>query len=58
MLVKVPDLQKYLLWGWGFVFSGLSLGELAKENSPAILLNCSISALFKEHIETTLAVAI
>lgn len=56
--MKVPDLQKYLLWGLGFVFSGLSLEELAKANSPAILLNCSISAFFKEHVETTLAVAI
>lgn len=37
--MKLPDLQKYLLWGLGVVFSGLSLGELAKANSTAILLN-------------------
>ena len=39
-------------------FSGLCLGQHAKANSPAILLNSSISAFFKEHIEITLAVAI
>lgn len=56
--MKVPDSQKYLFWGLGFVSSGLSPGELAKANSPAILLNCSVSALFKEHTETTLAAAV
>lgn len=56
--MAVPDPQKYLFWGLGFVVSGLSSGELAKANSPAILLNCSVSALFKEHTETTPAAAV
>lgn len=56
--MAVPDPQKYLFWGLGFVVSGLSSGELAKANSPAISLNCSVSALFKEHTETTPAAAV
>jgi hypothetical protein len=42
-----------------FFFSHLSLGELAKADDPAIVLNFySISAFLKKHTETTLAVAI
>jgi hypothetical protein len=40
-------------------FSHLSLGELAKADDPAIVLNFySFSAFLKKHTETTLAVAI